>query len=671
MSVIITVALAAASCTGGGDDEGAEDTSNTTTTTTPETATPETATPETTTTVVEIEPELVIDDSVCDDVPLEATCGFVAVPVDHDDPAGDTLRVAVAVLGSTAAAPTDDPVVYLDGGPGGNAIDTIAFRAVDFYEPLLARGDVVVVDQRGVGRSEPALDCPELFTVLDRVLADPERTDADEDAALLDSIEACGDRLASEGIDVNAYNSVANADDIDLVRRALGIDEWNLVGISYGTRLGLEVLRRHPEGVRAAVLDSVLPPEAELIAGSVEGFRASFERVEAACATDPDCSPTAPLGERLEALIAALDAAPVLVVVADPLTLTEVEVVADGDVLLGVVGGALYDPLLFGDLPELFDDLEAGGTDALEIYLTLDLVNRNFTTIGMFQAVSCSDDTNGTDPAVLDTLDPDDLWARALDGLNIGPLALDACARFGATGVTAQADEPVESEVPALVLAGSFDPITPPSYSVDAAEGLSQSVVIEHGSLGHATLSDVCVLGVALAFLDDPTVAPDTSCVDEAAPIDFTPEGLGELVLAPVTAEVPVFGAEITAIVPVSWAAQAGSVGDRVRSQGVLDPTSISVFASQEPIVELTVDFLAAGLEAEFDELAPLEISGDTWRRRGAVSGSVAVDVFERGPDDNDLISVYVFASELDERDALIEQIVRPGLASMEAVPLS
>lgn len=669
--VLVGVALLAASCTT--DDGDDAETSEPTTTTTTELAelegTDQTTSP-TTEAEVEAGPELIEDGRVCDGVPLEAVCGFVEVPVDHDDPDGDSLRVAVAVLRSTASAPTDDPVVYLEGGPGGNAIEAIAFRASDFYEPLLERSHVIVVDQRGVGRSEPALDCPEFYETLDPIFARADRTDAEEDAGVLEGIEACGDRLVDEGIDVNAFDSVANADDLDLVRRALDVDEWNLVGISYGTRLGLELLRRHPGPVRAAILDSVLPPEAEVVAGSVVGFQDSFERVEAACAADPDCSPEAPLGERLAAVVEALDASPVEVTVQNPLTLSSTDVAIDGDVLLGAVTGALYDPVLFSDLPDLLADLEAGSTEAIETYLTIDQANRDLLSIGMFQAVACSDDTNVTDPAVLDSLEADELWVRALDGLNIGATSFPACERFGATDSTPQSEEPVESDVPTLLIAGSFDPITPPRYAVDAAEDLSRSVVIEHPELGHAALSDPCVLEIALAFLDDPAVGPDAGCIDEAPPVDFTPDGLGDLALGTVTADVEILGVEITADLPTAWAPQAGSQTDRARLRGILDPTAVSLVAAEEQLAAFVIDFLADSLEVQLVDQPPVEAGGDTWVHRSGTTGSTVIDAFERGPDDNGLVSVYVLTSSMADREALIEQVVLPGLASMEAAPL-
>lgn len=677
IALVLSVALVGAGCT----DEADE--------TTPPSSTAAEPTTSTTTTTVLLEGEG--DDAAGADTPapegaggptftptgcwievdLDAECGTVAVPVDHDVPDGDRLNVAVVVLRSSASEPAPDPVVYLDGGPGGNAIDTVPFRLADFYEPLLERGDVVVVDQRGVGNSSPALDCPELDAAADAVVADADRTDADEDEAVLTGLEACGERLRDEGVDIGAFDTVANARDLDVVRQALEIEQWNLVGISYGTRLGLEILRLHPEGVRAAVLDSVLPPEAEIVGGSAEGFAASFERVAVACAADPECAAAGELGDRLEAAVATLDDEPVPLEVLDPLNGTTLDVVADGDVLLGVVAGALYGPVLFLDVPDLLADLEAGSTEALATYLGIDLANREFASAGMAQAVLCSDEVNPTDPSVLDEVDVPSVWQRAVPGAATGPLAFEACERFGAVDVTVGASEPVTSDVPTLVLAGTYDPITPPSYATDAAEGLALATIVEHPHLSHATLADACMLDVAIAFLDDPATAPDASCVDEAVPLDFTPEGSGDLALERFSSVIDLPGAAVAveADLPSAWSGQGPLDTDRARLRGVLDLASVGLVGGEPALLDFAVDFLVSSQGLVLVEEEPVVVDGIEWTRRSATSAFGVFDLFQSPAGTDGLAGLYVLGSGADERELLVEQVALPGLATFEVSP--
>ena len=671
MSALIALAVVVSACTSGDDDEAD---ATTTTTSIDDAATSSTTEPDTEVeapTTTEAAPlevgTFVDDDAVCDDLELdvELTCGYVIVPADHGEPDGERLRLAVVRLSSTSSSPEPDPVVYLEGGPGGNAIDGLRFGSSSLFEPLLATRDVVVVDQRGVGRSDPVLDCPEIDELGDAVNARADRTDEDEDAALLEGLETCFERFRDEGIDPAWFTTPANADDIDLVREALGIERWNLFGISYGTRLGLEVLRRHPEPVRSAVLDSVLPPEADVVFGSAAGFEASFEAVAAACGADPDCASGGSLGERLAAAVADLDAAPRPVTVVNPLTLEELDLFADGDLLLGTVGSSLYDPTLFVDLPELLDDLEAGATEALATYLSVDVVNRDFVSVGMFTAVACADEVLVEDALPAAAGSVDELWVRAIDGVNVGPFAERACAAAGIDTPAPDAGEAVESDVPTLVLSGEFDPITPPAYGREAAGDLSASVVIEHPFLAHATASDPCVAEIIASFVEAPDTVPDCSCIDDAAAPDFTPEGLGDLTLVAVTAEPSQLGPGISAEVPDAWLDQDVGFGiNRARLRGILDVAALSIFAGGGGTMDFLIDSVTDVLDDVTQE-EPLTVDGTTWERTTGRDRGAVVDLLVRR---GDTVTVVVLSSAPDERDELVDAVIVPLLPTVEVV---
>ena len=167
------------------------------------------------------------------------TCGTVRVPADWRTGDGE-VALAVAVFAAPAEA-TGEPVVYLDGGPGSTTLDTAGFLADDLIEPLRTDRDVVLFDQRGVGLSTPPMTCDEV-TEATRVSEDD--PDGDDDAAtdrFLDSLRTCSKRLQADGVDLSTFSSVTSAHDVDAIRRALGYEQWNLHGISYGTRLALEV----------------------------------------------------------------------------------------------------------------------------------------------------------------------------------------------------------------------------------------------------------------------------------------------------------------------------------------------------------------------------------------------------------------------------------------------
>jgi len=175
-------------------------------------------------------------------------CGYLLVPENRAKPGNTpTIELAFAIVYAPTEDVQPDPIIYLAGGPGGNAVaDVESWLEI----PYLGDRDLILLDQRGTGYSLPSLNCPE-------VEAGEEEVEAGED----NGTEACRDRLIDEGVDLQAYNSAENAADVADLRVALEYDEWNLYGISYGTRLALTVMRDHPEGVRSVIIDSVYPPE--------------------------------------------------------------------------------------------------------------------------------------------------------------------------------------------------------------------------------------------------------------------------------------------------------------------------------------------------------------------------------------------------------------------------
>src|SRR5439155_13420646 len=179
-----------------------------------------------------------------------------------------------------------DPIVYLDGGPGGQTLRQ-AKRIFDNFASFAPDRDFVLFDQRGIGYSEPALDCPEhtqfLYDTLDQD-DNSIRVVRDYNA----SIRACHDRLVDQGIDLWAYTTAASAADVNDLRIALGYRTWNLLGASYGTRLGLAVMRSFPQGVRSVVLDSTIPPQLE--PGGGASFMRSLDVLFNRCTNDTSCN---------------------------------------------------------------------------------------------------------------------------------------------------------------------------------------------------------------------------------------------------------------------------------------------------------------------------------------------------------------------------------------------
>jgi pimeloyl-ACP methyl ester carboxylesterase len=196
-------------------------------------------------------------------VGVTVSCGYLTVPEDRTDPASPTIQIAVAVFHSTNPNPTPDPVIFLQGGPGGEAIMTSVSAYDILIAPFLDKRDYIAFDQRGTGLTKPAINCPELETVSRQDMFG-QIPASSRNMIYTNAFRSCHGMLTVSGIGLNDFNTIASADDLKDMVVALGYDKVNLYSASYGTRLALVTMRNHPEILRSVVLDSVVPVEARL-----------------------------------------------------------------------------------------------------------------------------------------------------------------------------------------------------------------------------------------------------------------------------------------------------------------------------------------------------------------------------------------------------------------------
>lgn len=223
-------------------------------------------------------------------------CGTVDVPENHDNPEGARIAIEFAVLRARSAAPFPDPVVYLHGGPGAGTLSSLTLVEMLFDEHRRTR-DIVTFDQRAAGLTARGLRCVEsLSDSAGLLLADPD-PDADPngpDMATVNLTQACVDEFEADGVNLAAYNTIMNAHDVRAVVQGLGYDSYNIYGISYGTRLALEVMRTVPDGVRSVVLDSVAPSTVRVYDALYGPHQDTLDAIVAQCAEDAGCAAAFP-----------------------------------------------------------------------------------------------------------------------------------------------------------------------------------------------------------------------------------------------------------------------------------------------------------------------------------------------------------------------------------------
>ena len=441
-------------------------------------------------------------------------CGTLTVPEDRSKTDGRKVVLPVAIVHTTDPHPAPDPVIYFSGGPG--------FPGLTDAEGFLTKGqtgnrDVILFDQRGTGEAQPSLDCPEVHEATAVILGAANSFET-EGTTLNDALLACRDRLRATGVDFNQYNTSATADDVADLRIALGIDQWNLFGVSYGTTVALATMRAHPEGVRSVVIDSVLPMD---VGGGAPEIVSSFERVERVffdgCAADAKCHAAFPdLEADTAALLQQLDASPYHGTIENPVLHRQTPITITGADAAAGLFNAFYDTGLIPQLPSLIEALKASPSGAIIDQLAImgiDFVN------GAAEAETAAVDCY--DRAAL--IHPDDsakAFAAHPDDSTLLLFTAVSCADFGVATAPKGFNDPVRSDIPTLVLGDEYDPVTPPEQSQHAAESLSHSTFVKFPGLGHGAVfaAPECPEIIFRAFLADPTATVDTSCVASMGP---------------------------------------------------------------------------------------------------------------------------------------------------------
>jgi len=467
------------------------------------------------------------------------SCGYVTVPEFHDDPEGGTIRLAVAILASTASTarnPADEPLILLNGGPGQPSEPVLPSFDPDVegsLAGLLERQDVVLFDQRGTGYSEPDLYCATDVPPTpgggtdEEDIPTPADVEGEVAGSFAEDAAACRETFDDQGIDLEAYTTAENAADVEDIRVALGYDQVDLLGISYGSRLALAVMRDFPDAVRSVVLASPLPPQIDQVAGQLIAFDAALTRVFDGCAADRACDRAYPnLEETFLTAIDTLEADPLPVTYEDLTTGEPVEIPIDGETFVSLVYFSVFVGPLLPIVAPLMATAEAGVPDVMEIILPFIATFGSGFSTGLQLAVNCQDEVNFSSVEDAGALIAEaGVRPEIADGTGLGDLDYyEACEALDVRPERQVENRAVESDIPTLILTGAYDPITPTLYGELALETLLNGTLVEFVNAGHDPLSTAgpCAVDIATAFLADPAAEVDASCADDLE-IDFSP----------------------------------------------------------------------------------------------------------------------------------------------------
>ncbi len=440
-----------------------------------------------------------------------ARCGFLEVPENPDDPEGRTISIHVAVGEATGTDTAADPVFFFAGGPGQAASETwVMMRNV--LHKIRKRRDIVMIDQRGTGQSNK-LQCEAADT------ADLLNQEVDLDL-LSRETRKCLEALDA---DTRLYTTTIAMQDYNLVREAMGYDQVNLVGVSYGTRAAQVYLRHFPETVRTITLDSVVPMQLALGQEHALRLDQAVQAVLEDCAEDEVCSELFPRrANQFNELVTRLREDPRTITITDPTTGEDIELLLSADTLAVAIRFLSYSSESQAVLPLLMHEASSSGNLerlATQAMLVVSGLSEAIAR-GMELSVMCAED--------YPYLDFETDYSQTLMGNLLLEGVKTQCAVWNSGVAPPEFHQPVESTVPALLLSGERDPVTPPQYADLVAQTFPNHLNVVARGQSHSVLRNVCLQEITARFIDGGSVEElDIACVDDIRYAPFFTSLLG------------------------------------------------------------------------------------------------------------------------------------------------
>ncbi len=468
----------------------------------------------------------------------DVLCGWVTAPMYPDGSRPGTVELPIIRVLATTDSPAPEPLMVLLGGPGQNmsAVLPLFGDEIPIWRDLLERQDVILFDQRGMGKSTPTLACP-----FERAVSESGATEGN--TAIGFAIMRCAADLQVEGTDLAAFTTRNNAADIDAIRIAMGDEQVDLYGISYGSKLALSAIRDYPDSIHASIIASPLPLEANPFLDQTIGFNSALTKVWDACAADAQCSADNP--DPAGAFVAAVDRlqqSPMRIPVTLPGSSYPTELSVDAFQFLQIVYLGVFVGPVVPVLPYLVTSVAAGDDTLLQGLAPLLLMTGQLS-LGALFTYFCQDEVPfspkpDTDRALAqaDLADPlvGPYW------IDLGGQTYTVCRTWKLKPADTIEAEAVSSDEPLLILTGTFDPITPPENGELVAATFPNGQLVEFAAQGHDPASNdpECANPIITSFLDDPTAQVDAGCA--ADPVEFVPpdEMLSPLA-TPVASPVP------------------------------------------------------------------------------------------------------------------------------------
>jgi len=429
---------------------------------------------------------------------VDAKCGSLIVLEDPSNLESREISLNVAVVPAIKRSPEADPLFVLAGGPG-QAVTEIFPSIYNTLFRIHEQRDIVLVDQRGTGKSNPL-----------RCLDPEDETVEDEEAIRL--LKDCPKQLDA---DLRYYTTDIAMQDLDHVRSALGYQSINLYGVSYGTRAALVYLKLFPHQLRSIVLDAVVDPAFILYQDAAQDGQRALDLFFGRCEADEACQATFPnLKSEFDAVLQRVEETPVDITIAHPVTGKPLELTINRTTLMNIIFNTLYIPDLIAMLPLAIHQAYAEENYAPLITQSY-LVNASIYD-GMFYAVACTEDAPLISSEKIDQQSKESLFTGNTKTF------LEVCEAWPQGELPEVVHAPVTSDVPVLMLSGEADPITPPWHAEQLNQSFTNDIHLIFNAMGHGNSNNQCAANIIDKFIESASVTSlETECVEAVEPPPF------------------------------------------------------------------------------------------------------------------------------------------------------
>jgi pimeloyl-ACP methyl ester carboxylesterase len=441
--------------------------------------------------------------------------GYLIVLENRARPKGRTLRLPVFILKSRSLKPKRDPILYTSGGPGSSSVSTAKYGE---YFDYLDERDFIVFEQRGTRYAQPNLGCTELDSIKKSNswinLSETEKSAIEVKAAL-----RCQRRLLASGNNLSAYNTKASAEDIEDLRKVLRIKQFNLLSVSYSTKIAQVLLRDYPKSIRSAVLDSPLPLWADYDETSLKFFNEKLHLLFSSCASDSNCNKVYPnLKNRFLQFIEATNKHPILLPLKSPIDSSRIYVSLKGYQIASFIG--LGNTWRLSELPKFLDKLCNGAYNVLEPFV-YDLFSDNNRSMGMRLSVWCSEEYpfENLSKEVKQKDIPAQFYSMTTDAVPI-----EICKIWKVEKAKPIENKLFKTKVPVLLINGEFDPDTPAFWGEQLHKEFAKSYHFVLKGMSHTPTQNWdnnCGMKLANTFFNDPFTRPTPECLEGLKPLQF------------------------------------------------------------------------------------------------------------------------------------------------------